>query len=381
MEACHEPDMEPALLPSLGDVVHNRDAWRYLWDMLSHRERVLVTSLSRTTASSAMREYLFACCVFVLPGFDDEPLHRFLSGIPQRHRMAIRTVQPMGEHTLPLHELERGAESMHGKVIKNVLHLDFSTCDLPEVLPRYFPHLRKLDLSQMYFPKNVGLAVERLPQLTSIHCVGLMFNEADIRGTEDRLEELRILKIHTFPGLGGFHKLRLLQCFHCDNVKSLAGLESLTQLESLSLRELRRIHDVKQLSALTRLRFLELYHCSAMDLPLNAPDLEHLDLKAASHLRDLDFLANTPRLKYLNIRDVRLKNLSALKNCMELETLELSLGDNATEETLPDYSVLGELPKLTTVRLYPSTRLSKSPALLVRLCSRFPPHRRPQIVM
>ncbi|KAJ0405135.1 hypothetical protein ATCC90586_009706 [Pythium insidiosum] len=378
-----EPEMEPT--PLSLPVVLGPDVAQHLASMLTHSERLDVTSLSRSTAASCMREQLFRTSVLVIPGFSEEPLHRFLSSIPERCRMAIRAVRPSGSSTLPLDELAQGATSTDGMVVKNMLHIDFTSMDLPVVLPQYFPQLERLDLSKVFFPKNVGLTVERLPQLKSIHCSGLSFDEADIKGSEDRLEELRTQRIAKFSGLVGFHKLRLLHCARCDLVRSLKGLETLTQLESLSLTGLERLDSFSELTALTNLRFLELKNCRTRwlspDLSFDAPSLVHLNLESTSCLSHLDFLATMPRLKYLNIAFTKLRDLFALKHCMELETLVLSLDGDVTEATMPDYSVLAELPKLSTVRLFPSKQLCESPMMLVRLCQHFPPTRRPQIVM
>lgn len=134
-----------------------------------------------------------------------------------------------------------------------------------------------------------------------------------------------------------------------DSLRTIAGLEQLSTLQSLSLPGCRRLAGgLDGLSALPDLRRLELSFCIGLEdlTPIGSiASLEELDLSECRSVESLDGLGSLRQLKTLVLGNCNgLTDVSALAGLTELHTLDLTWCD-----VLRDVSPLAELTALETV--------------------------------
>lgn len=131
-----------------------------------------------------------------------------------------------------------------------------------------------------------------------------------------------------------------------DRIGSLAGIEALTGLTYLNLRD----HDVEDLQPLAGLVNLEMLLLRRNRVTSVAPlselqRLERLDL-AKNRIVNADGLADLGELRFVNLSENRLDDVSGLAGLEQLGMLALH------ENALSDVSALTELPSLARVSLY-----------------------------
>lgn len=136
-----------------------------------------------------------------------------------------------------------------------------------------------------------------------------------------------------------------------DRIESLAGIEALTGLTYLNLRD-HDVQDLQPLAGLTNLESLSLDRNRITNLePLAG--LQRLDrlVLSRNQIVDASGLAGLNELEFLDLSDNHLRDASGLAGLDQLSTLFLH--DNA----LSDLSVLTELPNLMRVSLWGNPNL------------------------
>lgn len=121
----------------------------------------------------------------------------------------------------------------------------------------------------------------------------------------DTVEEMYIsnLKIDDLTGLRNCKKLKKLDLMKT-KIKSLNGIEHLSELQQLNLDYERVLYDVSDIiKTADTLRYLSIYNCPKItDFSFlhKMVNLEYLDLNGKNILSDLHFLKEMPRLKGFN---------------------------------------------------------------------------------
>lgn len=140
-----------------------------------------------------------------------------------------------------------------------------------------------------------------------------------------------------------------------DRISSLAGIEALTNLTYLNLRD----HDVEDLQPLAGLTKLETLYISRTKVTNLAPlaGLHHLEslILSKNQIVSTSGLAGLSELYYVDLSGNRLENVSDLAGAEELDTLLLH------ENALSDLSMLTELPNLYRLSLYGNPDLDTCP--------------------
>lgn len=136
-----------------------------------------------------------------------------------------------------------------------------------------------------------------------------------------------------------------------DRISSLAGIEALTNLTYLNLRD-HDVEDLQPLASLTNLESLFLSRTNVKSLaPLaGLPHLERLSL-SRNQIVDTSGLAGLSELWFVDLSGNRLEDVSDLANAEQLETLLLH------ENALTDLSALAALPNLFRLSLYGNPNL------------------------
>jgi len=188
-------------------------------------------------------------------------------------------------------------------------------------------------------------AGEKLPQLKELWTYRLDRTRLESLLAASSLELLSISGSHVADlfMLGAQRRLRALAIDWNNKVRSIAPLGDLTQLELVSLQDLRHVHDLAPLAALANLRALQI--AGGMDTRM---EIDSLDPLAGLGLVDL-------RLANIRIGDGRLGALAALPR---LETLSIAV--NAA--TLEEFARLSaRIPHVRCDQFQPYVRLDGGP--------------------
>lgn len=142
-------------------------------------------------------------------------------------------------------------------------------------------------LKILYLSRYTGADLSLLEQLTELERFSLSSR-----------------KIESLSGIENFTALRIFHLYMCTKLKSLDGIEALSQsLEDLEIESCKRLHDLSPIRPLTRLKRLVLNRFDEVDsfAPLEAlRDLETFRMDypprpTAEH--DLSFLSDLPNLR------------------------------------------------------------------------------------
>jgi hypothetical protein len=164
------------------------------------------------------------------------------------------------------------------------------------VLP---PSLQRLEIGECTGKRKGLSALTRLRSLRTLTMHGPVDDHAPI----GELQTLETLNLQSFAlpdlrFLKGLTKLTQMR-LALGNVKSLAGMETLANLEYLQLWMVRGVSDLSEIGSLTRLRHLFLQAMSQVKALPDASDLGHLhtvQLWTMKSLRKLEGLARAPKL-------------------------------------------------------------------------------------
>ncbi len=189
--------------------------------------------------------------------------------------------------------------------------------------------------------------------------------------------------------------LEALDLCYCAAIRSLRALRGATKLRALDISGLEQITDLSDLKKLTRLQALDISGCEALrsleDLPLKqmacaidapgdapttflvlndlkalrslkglppmAPQIDEFMIHRAPLLKDLEGLqASAGSLQELRLEQVALRDLDVLASLVHLQRLEIKKCPD-----LVDASALGQLEKLTSVRITGCPKLETLP--------------------
>lgn len=171
--------------------------------------------------------------------------------------------------------------------------------------------------------------------------------EEIIEFKDSNLEKVVRTTINKMKGNILAEDLRSIKKFHADgkSITSLEGIEYLTNLEELSLKE-NNITDITPLIGLKKLKSLNLWKNSIKDItPLsNLSNLTSLDLDS-NQIQSIYPLKDLSNLKALRLGSNRLTDISPLANLKKLDYL--CLWANRVRDIKP----IGDLENLTRLRL------------------------------
>lgn len=147
--------------------------------------------------------------------------------------------------------------------------------------------------------------------------------------------------------LNFLRRLKKLTYLHFDRavaLKDVSALGELTQLEELTLGGF-KARDVSVIKHLTNLKSLDL-SSKKLNNPVFLQGLTQLEnLLLGGKNLNLDVVANFPKLKYLHVEHSGVRDISALKDLLNLQ--EVYLGDNK----ITDLSPLEKLTNIHTLRI------------------------------
>lgn len=197
------------------------------------------------------------------------------------------------------------------------------------------------ELVQM-FPgtKSLELSSKILENLEGIHLESIQ-----------ALENLTTLKLHcpkfeSLNSLAGLAHLMHLDVSGCQLVRSLEGIQNLTQLKTLKLSACASLESLDGIERLTQLMHLELgggERLKNLNGIQNLRLLKTLNLKGCAGLQNLALLSNLTQLNYLNISQC--ENLESLEGIEVL--INLTYFNIHACRNLCDVYGIGALRKLT----------------------------------
>ena len=176
--------------------------------------------------------------------------------------------------------------------------------------------------------------------------------------------------LRSLKGVEKLHKLRSIIAINCPKLVNANGVSGLPELIELHLTNNSSLNELSAVRDLPSLVTLDLTTCESLkQLELGElPALENIYLSGCRSIEWLDF-NRYPLLKQLDLDGcIELKEIKGLENLTQLtdlfvsncQNLEHLKGLNKLESLvvldlrnieLPDFSVIGELPKLEVLRL------------------------------
>ena len=214
---------------------------------------------------------------------------------------------------------------------------------------RDFTELTRLDL----VGTNISdlSILKSLPNLKYLH-ISCCENITDVSvvGELDSLIELVLTELPV-SDISQLEKLNLkrLSLYFMSNIKNIDVIRQMTTLESLSLWGT-GVNDITALENLKELRYLELAHTPITDISSikGLIKLEVLNLIECSQPVDLTPLSGLINMRELDLPPCESFDLSIIKEMKGLE----SFGATAVETPFDDITVLAEMERLSSIRLW-----------------------------
>lgn len=298
-----------------------------------------------------------------------QPQHTAKSSVAKRRAIilcgfvAITLVLPIAMKLFPNHNaaprtpqstlFRQMAESVFDKPCKDVtreefaritaLEIDYDKCEI-------YCQVDHGDSIAMPFDSNINSELSDLrcfPGLERLSLTGKALQEGDLDGLENLYA---VFSENSLSDLGKIipYPENILELSAESYAHSLAGLQKFPSLQYLTL-EYDYVEDISALTEIAGLRGLTLLDCSSLQdfSPLmGMSGLEQLSIDSTK-LKTIDFVAAMPNLAYLGVEKSQIISIDVLANCPNLTGLYLVRNDS-----LMDYSVVGDLENLTELTIY-----------------------------
>jgi len=218
------------------------------------------------------------------------------------------------------------------------------------------PKLKKLKIAG---GKVNASALSELSGLTSLDLSGC-YEFSDISGLSalSGLTELNLsmcTNISSIQALSELSNLTTLSLAFCDNISSLGALSGLSSLTSLDISGCSNISSIEALSGLSNLTSLNMSYCRNINNIDVLSGLNHLAILDLSYCEavNLESLSGLSELTELNVAGVKaahdMSNLAVFSEVPNLTKLTIS--DQDEYGTSTDFSILGNIQKLDTLKI------------------------------
>lgn len=338
------------------------DLLRLVIEWLEFRDRKALSSVSKYTTRSELRQLVFSQCVLRLPPLQSVVQVAVDASKQKKTKKKTAKTDPSGddEQTWNAYYAASFLRTLNPQLVPFIqkVHIPLSVAKRLLRMLQFVPNLQKVS-----FWNDV---VSPLASKTQVKQITVM----DV-GYVNGLTSLKVLDfsaikaVHDFDAVEVMTNLQTLDLSQSD-VSDIGCLAQLRKLEVLNLRSTRvedlscleqlqnllwldvsdtRVHDFTALRFLQRLKYLNVSRnwvqdvvplrflpalrtlklCNSgslgpLELVLNAPNLEACHLHDTM-LTDLFFLAGTPKVQYLDIRRTHVVDLSPLALLNDLDTL------------------------------------------------------------
>ena len=266
----------------------------------------------------------------------------------------LRSLQELASHT-GLRELFgcflKSLQSLEGlEAIESLEQVDLFYANVRSLQP--LAHKTKLQhLRLQGVGPQIGAELELLQTMTGLVTLGLSDNQwlTSLPALKELsvLEELRLgeTSLSSTEGLEGLTSLKKLMMKDCVHLEDLKGLDTLTALEKLDLHNCFRLSEYENIGALTALKELNLRGHRALQntrVLSGLPVLRRLNLDFCTALQEVEL--DCPSLLELRVNNSTTMQSLAVSGCGKLEKLVATENPNLREITgLTDAKKLREL--------------------------------------
>jgi len=200
-----------------------------------------------------------------------------------------------------------------------------------------------------------------LKELWLLHCTKIS-EVAFPKGVCPNLQVLSLYwceELRQIAGLCGLAELQSLQIQGCANVEELPSLETLISLEELTVAVCQRLKSIRGLGQLTKLRQLSVDGCEEIQNLPTVAHLEKLQVAFCMNLKSIEELGQLTKLRLLKFNSC--PNIRKLPGAQHLGSLEeLSIYDCRNLESIQG---LGQLTKLRLLDVAGCCKMQELPSV------------------